>query len=123
MSRNSSLHNAKAAKNDDFFTQLSDIENELQHYWSHGVNHFEGKSVLCNCDNPDFSNFWAYFHKRFKQLGLKSLTAIHYSVTEPAYVKVYTGGDTIQSKATVCRAIADGKNVAKAILKDFTIKL
>lgn len=93
MSKNSNLHNAKVAKNDDFFTQLSDIENELQHYWSHGVNHFEGKSILCNCDNPDFSNFWVYFHKRFKQLGLKSLTAIHYSVTEPAYVEVYNGGD------------------------------
>ena len=93
MGKNSNLHSAKVAKNDDFFTQLCDIENELRHYWSHGVNHFEGKSVLCNCDNPDFSNFWAYFHKRFKQLGLKSLTAIHYSVTEPAYVKVYNGGD------------------------------
>ena len=93
MSKNSNLHNAKVAKNDDFFTQLSDIENELRHYWSHGVNHFEGKSILCNCDNPDFSNFWVYFHKRFKQLGLKKLTAIHYSVTETAYVKVYNGGD------------------------------
>ena len=93
MAKNSNLHNAKVAKNDDFFTQLSDIENELQHYWSHGVNHFEGKSVLMNCDNPKFSNFWVYFHKNFNKLKLTRIGAIHYSTSEPAYYKEYTGGD------------------------------
>lgn len=93
MAKNSNLHNAKVAKNDDFFTQLSDIENELGHYWSHGVNHFEGKSVLMNCDNPKFSNFWVYFHKNFDKLKLTRIGAIHYSTSEPAYYKEYTGGD------------------------------
>ena len=93
MAKNSNLHNAKVAKNDDFFTQLSDIENELQHYWSHGINHFEGKSVLMNCDNPKFSNFWVYFHKNFNKLKLTRIGAIHYSTSEPAYYKEYTGGD------------------------------
>lgn len=89
---NRSLRNAKMAKNDDYYTLLSDIEDELQYYCSYGTNHFEGKSVLCNCDNPEFSNFWVYFHKNFKKLGLKRLTAIHYSISESAFVKVYTGG-------------------------------
>ena len=93
MAKNSNLHNAKVAKNDDFFTQLSDIENELQHYWSHGVNHFEGKSVLMNCDNPKFSNFWVYFHKNFNKLKLTRIGAVYYSTSEPVHYKEYTGGD------------------------------
>ena len=93
MAKNSNLHNAKVAKNDDFFTQLSDIENELQYYWSHGVNHFEGKSVLMNCDNPKFSNFWVYFHKNFNKLKLTRIGAVYYSTSEPVHYKEYTGGD------------------------------
>ena len=110
MSKNSNLHNAKVAKNDDFFTQLSDIENELGHYWSHGVNHFEGKSVLMNCDNPKFSNFWVYFHKNFSKLKLKRIGAIHYSISEPAYYKEYTGGDDFDitvGKETLLRGNGD----------------
>ena len=95
MAKNSNLHNAKAAKNDDFFTLLSDIEDELGHYWAHGVNHFEGKSVLMNCDNPKFSNFWVYFHKNFNKLKLTRIGAVHYSISEPAYYKEYTGGNDI----------------------------
>ena len=93
MSKNSNLQNAKAVKNDDFFTQLSDIEIELGHYLLHDVNHFEGKSVLMNCDNPKFSNFWVYFHKNFSKLKLTKIGAIHYSISEPAYYKEYIGGD------------------------------
>lgn len=48
MSNNSNLHKAKKAKNDEFYTQLSDIENELRHY----RDHFKGKVVYCNCDDP-----------------------------------------------------------------------
>ena len=93
MAKNSNLHNAKVSKNDDFFTQLSDIEIELGHYWAHDVNHFEGKSVLMNCDNPKFSNFWVYFHKNFSKLKLKRIGAVYYSTSEPVYYKEYTGGD------------------------------
>ena len=54
---NRSLHKAKAGRNDEFYTQLADIENELKHYRSH----FQGKVVLCNCDDPRVSNFFKYF--------------------------------------------------------------
>lgn len=51
---NKNLNAAKVAKKDEFYTQLSDIERELQHYWQH----FHGKVVLCNCDDPYESNFF-----------------------------------------------------------------
>lgn len=72
---NRSLNNAKAAKQDEFYTQLTDIEKELQYYWSH----FSGKKVLCNCDDPYESNFFKYFALRFNQLGLKKLTCTCYN--------------------------------------------
>jgi len=56
-SLNRSLHAAKATKQDEFYTQLSDIEKELKHYTAH----FKGKTVLCNCDDPRVSNFFKYF--------------------------------------------------------------
>lgn len=51
---NKNLHAAKTAKNDEFYTQLSDIEKELYHY----RDFFRGKVVFCNCDDPEYSNFW-----------------------------------------------------------------
>ena len=53
---NKGLNDAKKAKKDEFYTQLSDIENELRHY----KEHFRGKTVLCNCDDPRVSNFFHY---------------------------------------------------------------
>ena len=70
-----SLDAAKAAKQDEFYTQLPDIERELQHYW----HHFRGKVVLCNCDDPYESNFFKYFALRFNQLGLKKLICTCYN--------------------------------------------
>ena len=69
-----SLHTAKAAKKDEFYTQLGDIENELKHY----SNHFEGKTVFCNCDDPRVSNFFHYFSHRFEGLKLKKLITTCY---------------------------------------------
>ncbi|MBF1003279.1 MAG: modification methylase, partial [Candidatus Nanogingivalaceae bacterium] len=54
---NKNLHNAKESKNDEFYTQLEDIEKELSHY----RHHFEGKVIFCNCDDPYESNFFKYF--------------------------------------------------------------
>ena len=71
---NSTLNAAKAAKNDEFYTQLSDIENELRHY----KEHFRGKTVLCNCDDPRVSNFFKYFALNFEHLGLKRLITTCY---------------------------------------------
>lgn len=72
---NKNLNAAKVAKKDEFYTQLSDIERELQHYWQH----FRGKVVLCNCDDPYESNFFKYFALRFNQLGLKKLICTCYN--------------------------------------------
>ena len=72
---NKNLNAAKVAKKDEFYTLLSDIERELQHYWKH----FRGKVVLCNCDDPYESNFFKYFALRFNQLGLKKLICTCYN--------------------------------------------
>ncbi|MGL4616993.1 MAG: adenine-specific methyltransferase EcoRI family protein [Mycoplasmoidaceae bacterium] len=110
MSSKKNLANAKKNKNDEFYTRREDIENEMKNYF----DKFKGKSILCNCDDPnlfpvlgkkkslkDFNNkkeriefynnhedkvmldeaasqFWVYFHKQFKFLGLKKLVATHY---------------------------------------------
>lgn len=71
---NANLNAAKKAKNDEFYTMYEDIENELQHY----PGAFQGKTVYCNCDNPEWSNFWRYFHEDFTALGLKKLVSTHY---------------------------------------------
>lgn len=71
---NKNLNAAKEAKKDEFYTQLPDIENELRHY----KEHFRGKTVLCNCDDPYESNFFKYFALNFNSLGLKKLIATCY---------------------------------------------
>jgi hypothetical protein len=89
MSTNANLHKARNEKNDEFYTQLTDIEKELIHY----KQHFKDKIVYCNCDNPTWSNFWKYFHINFSALGLKKLISTHYNKTEPTYKMEYMGGD------------------------------
>lgn len=74
MAGNKSLHAASKAKEDEFYTELSDIENELKHY----KEHFRGKTILCNCDDPRVSNFFHYFSYNFEVLGLKKLITTCY---------------------------------------------
>ena len=76
---NKQLGRAKRAKEDEFYTQLSDIENELRHY----KEHFRGKTVLCNCDDPRVSNFFHYFAYQFEALGLKRLITTCYKNQTP----------------------------------------
>lgn len=88
---NKNLHTAKASEKDEFYTQLTDIENELKHY----KDQFRGKVVFCNCDDPKESNFVKYFTMKFKELGLKKLIATHYKEAnlfthEPPYKLEYT---------------------------------
>ncbi len=71
---NADLKQAKRQRHDDFYTQLSDIENELRHY----TGHFAGKVVYCNCDDPRVSNFFHYFSYNFERLGLKRLVTACY---------------------------------------------
>ena len=72
---NETLRNAQVAKKDEFYTQLVDIEKELKYY----KQHFQGKVVLCNCDDPYESNFFKYFALNFNALGLKKLIATCYN--------------------------------------------
>ena len=75
---NRTLHIAKSSKKDEFYTQLSDIESELQHY----TEHFKNKVVFCNCDDPRISNFFTYFSYNFESLGLKKLVTTCYKNQE-----------------------------------------
>ncbi|MBL0252176.1 MAG: adenine-specific methyltransferase EcoRI family protein [Polaromonas sp.] len=96
-SKNSSLARARDAKQDEFYTQLSDIEKELKHY----KMHFKGKVVYCNCDDPRVSGFFHYFSYNYEKLGLKKLIATCYKSgerdlfsknnTDEAVMLVYTG--------------------------------
>lgn len=78
---NRTLSSARSAKQDEFYTQLPDIENELRHY----KDHFRGKVVLCNCDDPYESNFFKYFANNFNYLGLKKLICTSYKGSPIAY--------------------------------------
>lgn len=92
--KNSNLSAAKRAKNDEFYTQLTDIEKELRHYRTH----FKDKTVLCNCDDPFESNFFKFFVLNFKRLGLKKLIATCY---EGSAVAEYRNGKAKPYKAVV----------------------
>lgn len=72
--QNALLNEAKKAKKDEFYTQLSDISNELKNY----RKHFKDKVVYCNCDDPRVSNFFQYFALNFEKLGLKKLITTCY---------------------------------------------
>lgn len=72
--KNEKINKARKVKNDEFYTDYSEIEKELAHY----IEHFKDKIVLCNCDDPYYSEFWKYFKVRFKTLGLKKLIGTHY---------------------------------------------
>lgn len=110
MAGNESLHAANRAKKDEFYTQLSDIENELRHY----KEHFKGKTVLCNCDDPRVSNFSVYFVLNFHSLGLKRLITTCYKNNEPdlfsmnecdrAVYAIYDG-------APECNSVEDAKQI------------
>ena len=79
MAGNANLGAAKAAKNDEFYTQWGDIENEMQAYLEYDPDVFRDKTILLPCDDPDWSNFTKYFAERFEQLGLKKLISTSYA--------------------------------------------
>ena len=90
MAKKESLHKAKKAKADEFYTIYSDISSELGNY----RQHLKGKVVYCNCDDPTRSNFWRFFHNNFRSLSLKKLIASHYAEGEQeSYALIYEGGD------------------------------
>jgi hypothetical protein len=80
-SSNKNLRNANRAKNDEFYTQLPDIEKELVNY----KENFKNKVVFCNSDDPEESHFWKYFSEKFEYLGLKKLISTHFEKEKPSY--------------------------------------
>ncbi|MBR4345987.1 MAG: adenine-specific methyltransferase EcoRI family protein [Oscillospiraceae bacterium] len=86
---NKALSAAGQAKKDEFYTQLVDIENELRHY----KEHFKGKTVLCNCDDPYESNFFKYFAINFNHLGLKKLICTCYAGSPVVYTQLSLFGE------------------------------
>lgn len=103
---NENLTQAKKNKQDEFYTQLSDIEKELKHY----KQHFKGKTIFCNCDDPEWSNFWKYFELNFDHLGIKKLISTHYEDTKPSYKLEIIGDITGDGKV-------DHKDIIKTPLK------
>ena len=91
--KNENLSAAKKAKNDEFYTQLVDIENELRHY----KEHFKNKTVFCNCDDPFESNFVKYFAMNFNALGLKKLIATCYATSPVMYTQLNLFGEEEES--------------------------
>ena len=78
LAKNKNFNKASKAKNDEFYTQLSDIERELKHY----KDHFKDKIIYCNCDDPRVSNFFHYFSHKFEDLELKKLITTCYKNQE-----------------------------------------
>lgn len=89
MSDHKNLNRAWASKNDEFYTQYSDVVLEMEHYGEC----FRDASVYCNCDCPKYSAFWRYFHSNFADLGLKKLASTFYSLSQPVCVAIYEGGN------------------------------
>lgn len=86
---NSNLTSAKKAKNDEFYTQYSDIEKEINAYLEYDPNVFLGKTVLLPCDDPDWSNFTKFFAQNFERFGLKKLISTSYAPNSKNYKSGY----------------------------------
>ena len=90
---NINLGNAKKAKNDEFYTQYSDIQKEIEAYLEYNPDVFREKVVYCNCDDPYESNFFRYFVLNFKKLGLKQLITTSYKPSPVANTQLPLFGD------------------------------
>lgn len=93
--QNNSLNKAKVAKNDEFYTLMSDIENELSRY---DFNQFKDKIVYCNCDDPTWSNFFKFFTKWGNKLGIKEVHFTNYANTKRVWNKQLTLFDLLDLK-------------------------
>ena len=91
---NSNLLKAKKAKNDEFYTRLTDIEKEVIHYWPK----LKGRIVYCCCDDYRWSNFTKYFKDHFKEIGLKRLIATNYNIGDGAYRYDFDGVNEVVEK-------------------------
>ncbi len=92
---NKNLTGARRAKNDEFYTQFSDIQKEVESYLEYNPDTFKGKTVYCNCDDPFESNFFRYFVLNFARLGLKSLITTSYKPSPVANTQIGLFGDDV----------------------------
>lgn len=103
MARNATnklLHNAKRSKSDEFYTQYSDIQKEIEAYLEYNPDVFSSRVVYCNCDDPFESNFFRYFVLNFKRIGLKQLITTSYKPSPIANTQLKLfGNDTTLTKA------------------------
>lgn len=104
---NRNLNKAKEAKKDEFYTQLEDINNEVRHY----REHFRGKTVLCNCDDPRVSNFFTYFAYNFEFLGLKKLITTCYKNQD---ADLFSANDSEQAVYLVYEGDKNGDHIPTA---------
>ena len=96
MARKSSIKNlkkARRAKNDEFYTQYSDIQKEIERYLDYNPNTFRNKVVYCNCDDPFESNFFRYFVLNFNKFGLKQLITTSYKPSPVANTQLSLFGN------------------------------
>jgi hypothetical protein len=90
---NKNLTKAKKEKNDEFYTQYTDIQKEVEAYLEYDPDTFRGKLVYCNCDDPFESNFFRYFALNFKKLGLRQLITTSYKPSPIANTQLELFGD------------------------------
>ena len=108
---NKSMQAAKVNKNDEWYTMLNDIEEEISMHMDY-VRQFYGKTVLCNCDDPEWSNFFLFFRNHFEQLQLKKVIFTHYEMSgNPSYKLEwdgsYLGYDTLNLVKTPLKGNGD----------------
>ena len=116
MPGNSNLHDSSRNKQDEFYTNLQLVEDELKHYRAH----FKGKRVLCNCDDPYESNFFKYFAMSFNSLGLKSLTATCYATSPVVYTQLDLFGEGMVVSRKERKGTQRGKQPYKIVINEVT---
>ena len=119
---NKSMHQARINKNDEWYTRLEDIEDEISMHEDY-VRQFEGKTVLCNCDDPEWSNFFLFFRLHFKQLKLKKVIFTHYEMNGSPSYKLewdgsYIGYDTLNLIKTPLKGNGDFRSPECVALLD-----
>ena len=77
---NNNLHQARQAKKDEFYTQYSDIQNEVNAYIEYNPDVFRNKTILLPCDDPEWSNFTKFFAQNFERYGIKKLISTSYAI-------------------------------------------
>jgi len=131
---NRDLTNAKRAKKDEFYTQFTDIEKEVEAYLEYDPDTFRGKVVYCNCDDPFESNFFRYFALNFNRLGLKQLITTSYKPSPVAntQLELFGSNDTsaqlkgrqkVTANRFVINEVGDMDGDGEFTLKDIALQL